>query len=99
MAHIVKFTIEGLAGREKPFSAELNRDFNVFFGLNGSGKTTLLKILHSALSTDTDILKDLPFTHAEVEVYINKFERSFKRSISQKDLGEAVDRITFVSPD
>lgn len=64
MAQIREFTVEGLAGRSEPISVALNSDVNVFFGLNGSGKTTLLKILHSALSTDVDILKELPFTRA-----------------------------------
>jgi energy-coupling factor transporter ATP-binding protein EcfA2 len=96
MAHIVKFKIEGLAGRVEPYSASLNRDFNVFFGPNGSGKTTLLKILQSALSTDTEILKDLPFKHAEVEIYINQAERSFIRSFSQQDPGDASKFLTYI---
>lgn len=61
MAYIVEFTVEGLVGRTEPVAFTLNRDTNIFFGLNGSGKTTLLKILHSALSAETDILKNLPF--------------------------------------
>jgi ABC-type cobalamin/Fe3+-siderophores transport system ATPase subunit len=55
MARIMDFTIEGLAGRDDPFSVTLNPDVNVFFGLNGCGKTTLLKILYSALSNETEI--------------------------------------------
>ena len=97
MAHIVRFEIEGLAGRTKPYSATLNRDFNVFFGLNGSGKTTLLKILHSALSTDTEVLRDLPFKHAEVEIYINNHQRAFKRSFSQPDPVDALGVLSMVS--
>jgi energy-coupling factor transporter ATP-binding protein EcfA2 len=80
MAQIREFTIEGLAGRTEPSSAVLNPDVNVFFGLNGSGKTTLLKILHAALSTQTDILKDLPFTRATVKVYLNRYSREFVRT-------------------
>ena len=80
MAQIREFTIEGLAGRTEPYSAVLNADTNVFFGLNGSGKTTLLKILHAALSTQTDILKDLPFARAKVKVYLNRYGREFVRT-------------------
>jgi len=83
MAQIREFTVEGLAGRREPFSARLNPDVNVFYGLNGSGKTTLLKILHSSLSTDTDILADLPFLRAEVVVYLNRYETTFTRTITQ----------------
>lgn len=85
MAYIIEFKIEGLAGRLRPFSAVLNRDVNVFFGLNGSGKTTLLKILYSALSTDTEILKDLPFKHAEVKIFLNRHRSSFLRSYTQPE--------------
>ena len=76
MAHIVEFSIEGLAGREKPYSQKLNRDVNVFFGLNGSGKTTLLEILHSALSGRTAILQNLPFDEAVVQIYSAKYASS-----------------------
>lgn len=79
MARIISFTVDALAGRDEPYSARLQDDVNVFFGINGSGKTTLLKILHSALSTDTSILEGLPFKSAEVEVYLNRFESTFKR--------------------
>jgi len=90
MARILKFTIEGLAGRLEPFSAVLNGDVNVFFGLNGSGKTTLLKILHSALSLETDILKDAPFRHAEVEVYLNRYQAAFVRRFTQSGQTESI---------
>jgi predicted ATP-dependent endonuclease of OLD family len=69
MAMIRRFRIEGLAGRSEAVSSELNEDVNVCFGLNGSGKTSLLRILHSALSNNADILKQVPFTKAEVVVY------------------------------
>lgn len=85
MAQIREFTVEGLAGRTAPVTAKLNPDVNVFFGLNGSGKTTLLKILHSALSTETDILKDLPFTRATVKVYLNRHGREFVRTFVPRD--------------
>ncbi len=38
-------------------------------GFNGSGKTSLLRILHSALSNNTEILKNVPFVTAEVVIY------------------------------
>lgn len=89
MAYIISFAIEGLAGRSDPFTASLNRDVNVFFGLNGSGKTTLLKILYSALSNNTSILKDLPFDKAEVTIFSNQFKKRFVRSIEQRNIGAA----------
>lgn len=81
MARIISFTVNGLAGRDEPYSALLQEDVNVFFGINGSGKTTLLKILHSALSNDTSILEGLPFESAEVDVYLNRYELIFKRRL------------------
>jgi len=83
MAHIERFSIEGLAGRKDTFSRDLNRDINIFFGLNGSGKTSLLKILHSALSGDTIVLNNVPFKTAEVQMYSNDFKKSFTLSIEQ----------------
>ena len=85
MAQILEFTIDNLAGRSEPYSVALNRDVNVFFGLNGSGKTTLLKILQSAVSTETDILRDLPFTRASVKVFLNKYKKSFVRTFEKTD--------------
>jgi energy-coupling factor transporter ATP-binding protein EcfA2 len=85
MAQIREFTIEGLAGRTEPYSLVLNPDVNVFFGLNGSGKTTLLKILYSALSTETEVLSDLPFTRAAVRVFLNKHRREFVRTFVRRE--------------
>src|SRR5438552_13554874 len=68
MAHIVEFTVSGLAGRKSEYSQRLNRDVNIFFGLNGSGKTSLLKILHSAMQNDGSILRSVPFTRAVVTI-------------------------------
>ncbi len=75
MSHIVEFTISGLAGRKGNYSRKLNEDVNIFFGLNGSGKTSLLKILHSAMSGDTDILRNVPFKHAEVKLCSTRLEK------------------------
>jgi len=85
MAQIREFTIEGLAGRTEPYSLVLNPDVNVFFGLNGSGKTTLLKTLYSALSTDTEILSDLPFTRAAVKIFLNRHRREFVRTFVRRE--------------
>jgi ATPase subunit of ABC transporter with duplicated ATPase domains len=74
MARIVNFTVDGMAGRSEPFSAHLPKDVNVFFGLNGSGKTTLLKLLYSAVSNNTTILKDLPFKKAAVTIFSHRLK-------------------------
>src|SRR5437588_380434 len=97
MAYIEQFTIEGLAGRTEPYTAALNRDVNVFYGVNGSGKTTMLKVLHSALSTETDILEDLPFTRARVKIYLNRYRDFFVRTLNQPEKPEPSDRAS-VSP-
>ncbi len=83
MSHIVSFSVTGLAGRTEPLRAKLNRDTNIFFGLNGSGKTSLLKILHAAMANETDILEDVPFTAAEVEIYSLNWNKVFTRSIEK----------------
>lgn len=98
MAQILEFTIENLAGRSAPISFKLNPDVNVFFGLNGSGKTTLLKILHSALSTETDILEDLPFSKASVKVYLNRHRKSFVRTFVQPEKTRTAEVYSTVGP-
>jgi predicted ATP-dependent endonuclease of OLD family len=80
MSHIVDFRIEGLAGRQNPFEATMDRNLNVFFGLNGCGKTSLLKILHSAMSNDASLLVRVPFTSASVTIHSIKFEKNFTRT-------------------
>lgn len=94
MAHIIEFSIEGLAGRKKAINVKLNRDINVFFGLNGSGKSSLLKILHSAMSEDTSILKDVPFTEARVVMYSKAYDKNFEYKIKR---GENLGRSNKVS--
>jgi predicted ATP-binding protein involved in virulence len=83
MSHITEFSISGLAGSDKVYSQKLNKDVNVFFGLNGSGKTSLLKILHSAMSDDVNILKNVPFKSAEVKLYSIEFNKVFTRTLKQ----------------
>jgi energy-coupling factor transporter ATP-binding protein EcfA2 len=94
MAHIVSFEVEGLAGRTEPYTKNLNRDVNVFFGLNGSGKTTLLKILHSALSNDTRIVRKLPFRSAKVEVYSLTHKQTFARTY-ERPPEQIIDPLVF----
>lgn len=69
MSLIQSVRVQGLAGRDNEYSAELNNDVSVFFGANGSGKTSLLRILHSALSNDVDLLEDVAFEQAEITTY------------------------------
>jgi predicted ATP-binding protein involved in virulence len=83
MSHITEFSISGLAGSSKVYSQKLNKDVNIFFGLNGSGKTSLLKILHSAMSDDIDILKNVPFKSAEVKLYSIELNKVLTRTIKQ----------------
>jgi len=83
MAHIVEFTVTGLAGRDDEYAKELSRDLNVFYGLNGSGKTSLLKILDSAMSEDASRLKNVPFRKAEVKIYSIKFKRVYTYTFEQ----------------
>ena len=83
MSHIVEFSISGLAGRKQAYARTLNEDINIFFGLNGSGKTSLLKILHSAMSGETDILRNVPFKHAEVKLFSIQKSTIFTCNIEQ----------------
>jgi predicted ATPase len=84
MAHIVEFSVKGLSGRKKDINITLNRDINVFFGLNGSGKTSLLKILHSAMSNDASILKDVPFLEAKVVIYSINANKNYEYKITKE---------------
>ena len=83
MAHIIDFTIEGLAGRKAVYKQRLNRDINVFYGLNGSGKTSLLRILDSAMDGDASRITMVPFETAEVTIYSVDWDREFVRRIQK----------------
>ncbi len=83
MAHIVEFSIEGLAGRRGIYKQALNSDVNVFYGENGSGKTTLLKILHASFAVQTNLLEKLPFDRADITIYLQRYETAFTRSIDR----------------
>lgn len=86
MSHIVEFEISGLAGRKDVYGQKLNRDLNVFFGLNGSGKTSLLRILDSAMSGDTEILRIVPFESAEVTIHSIEYQKEFVRTVSKGEI-------------
>jgi predicted ATP-dependent endonuclease of OLD family len=77
VAHIVEFSVQGLAGRKDVYQQKLNRDVNVFFGLNGSGKTSLLKILTSAMEGNAAVLKTVPFSAAQVKIYSINFDQIY----------------------
>lgn len=85
MAHIVEFTIKGLCGRKQEINIMLDRHINVIFGENGSGKTALLKILHSAMSCDETILRDVPFTEAEVVIHSIDNNRDYVYQIKKEN--------------
>ena len=87
MSHIVEFSVSGLAGRKDVYSQVLDRHVNVFFGLNGSGKTSLLKILHSAMSGKSGILRNVPFSSAEVKIYSITYDRILTRTIDKQLAG------------
>ena len=86
MAYITEFTIHGLAGRSDVYTQKLNPQVNAFFGLNGSGKTSLLKILNSALSNDTTLLKNVVYTEALVEIYVPETNLIVERSIKREEV-------------
>jgi len=86
MSHIIDCHVTGLAGRDAPVFFEFDRHLNVFFGLNGTGKTSLLKILHSAMSLDAEILKNVPFLNATVTLYSIHHNETFKLSFTHDGL-------------
>src|SRR5262245_46301984 len=83
MAHIVRFSVDGLAGRHEPYAHTLHRDLNIFFVLNGTGKSSLLKILHSALCQDANLLVRVPFQRAEVTIFSLKYGKEFTTVIEK----------------
>src|SRR5262245_17659982 len=98
MAHLVSFTVEGLAGRDGSVEFELDRHLNVFFGLNGSGKTSLLTILHSALRNDGSLLRRIAFKSARVVLYSEDNQREFvlettkvMKSPNRPDIAYSID--------
>lgn len=88
MAHIEHFQIAGLAGRDDIIEQQLDRHVNIFFGLNGSGKTSLLKILHSALSNDTQVLASTAFNSAKVSIHSKDFKKTFVTILEKEHRGK-----------
>ncbi|MFJ9784206.1 AAA family ATPase [Amycolatopsis sp. NPDC101161] len=88
MVRIESFSVAGLAGRKTVVNAKLNEDMNVLWGSNGCGKTSLLKILHSALTNDVKIIKNVPFSRARVKVFDENLDtfvtKTFDRTVSAK---------------
>lgn len=72
MAWIKSVEYRGLAGIDKSRRLDLNRDLNIFWGLNGCGKTSLLKILHCALSNETQGLNRVEVRDARVGISTDK---------------------------
>jgi predicted ATP-dependent endonuclease of OLD family len=101
VAHIVEFSIDGLAGRTEAIHHKLNTDINVFFGLNGSGKTSLLRILGSALSQRADALATVPFKSARVCIYSIDNDREIVYTIKRPEHPRTptIDEQVFILPD
>lgn len=66
MVHIVRASIQGLAGRKGSVSFEVNRHLLAFWGRNGGGKTSVLKIIAAVLGNSFEGLASAPFDSAEV---------------------------------
>lgn len=86
MSHIVDLAVSGLAGGEEAFERTLDRHTNCLFGANGSGKTSLLKILHSAMTGDSEGLDRVPFSSATVTIWSLEHKRPFVRSTKRDPL-------------
>ena len=100
MAHIVRFSVSGLAGRSGTLERSLDRHINIFFGLNGSGKTSLLKILDSALERSTSQLVQVPFESAEVDIYSRDFDSVYTHRLTAEDvvqLHKSIDSVSVLS--
>jgi len=86
MTRVDQISVEGLAGRTKPITIDLDPDMNVFFGLNGTGKTSLLKILYSAIRNRTEMLQGVSFESATVKLFSHQDGKAITRTISASDL-------------
>ena len=91
MAHIVEFTIKGLAGRTEPLYRALDPHVNIFWGLNGRGKTSLLRILDSALQNDSGTIFNVPFTSAEILIEVPEHGATIRRTVSIEDINKETD--------
>jgi len=100
MAYILRFKVDGLAGRDTALSFELDRHRNVLFGPNGCGKTSLLRILFGALRNDAAGLALVPFTRATVTIHSVDDDRTYTRTIQRPTQPTPVEdrSIAVVSP-
>lgn len=63
MAHyLIKASISGLWGIEKPIDIPLDRKFNFIIGKNGTGKTTVINLIAAALTADFGRLDKIDFS-------------------------------------
>lgn len=83
MAHIIEFTVEGLAAQDKVIHRRLDRHVNIFWGLNGSGKTSLLKILSAAMRNDSEAVERVPFRRASVTFWAQTGGHTIRRTIER----------------
>ena len=88
MTRIIQVTVDGLAGRSKPVSYELDKQTNIFYGPNGSGKTSILRILFSALLDDVAHIRRVPFDRASVSYVDKEKDGVITRTISSDKLVE-----------
>jgi predicted ATPase len=98
MAYITEFSIEGLAGRDKPYNQTLSPHINVFYGLNGSGKTSLLRILNSAMSNDAELVRNVPFRKAKVKIFSVNYKKAFISTLEKKSsINRRITRTALIS--
>jgi hypothetical protein len=86
MPTILRFKIEGLAGRSEPLERRLDPFVNLFWGLNGGGKTSLLKLMHAALDNDTISLSRIPFKSAEFDFWSKDSACVVRRTFDKSQL-------------
>jgi energy-coupling factor transporter ATP-binding protein EcfA2 len=53
------------------------------WGLNGSGKTSLLRVLHAALNNEAQGLSRIPFSTAEVHIYLEGSKQRIVRRLDK----------------
>jgi predicted ATPase len=83
MSHFIDAEIAGLAGKAPQTLISFDRHVNIIYGPNGTGKTSLLKILHSAMTGQAEILRNVPFTRAVVRFESLSRQRTITRTIAK----------------
>lgn len=67
--HIIQSVeIQGLRGRTKPITLNLDPHVNFLIGRNGSGKTTVINLINSTLAVDPAGLLATPFTSIKIKL-------------------------------